>query len=170
MNLGRAVGGNHQPQRPAATGKRPLARQIVTLGFLSEELPSRLIAERIAGSLVTETQAPVILVRFDTKREGGHVVSPATPEVYLNGEFHLPPELLPTPGGFHLVTITVRGEPPSPAGLDSLVGQLGRFYRHVLIEVPINRPPEPWIIELLKRSELAFLFLKLTTEDVYHLE
>lgn len=195
MNPGRAVGAL-QPQRPPynSSGPRSYSRQIVTLGFLSEELPSSFISQQLAGALFNqmEGQSPVILVRFATSVQGSvfsvqsegrdpQASSPpeevkvtstnGMPEIYLNGEFHLPAELVPTAGGFPMVTITIKGEDrPSPAGLDSLVSQLGRLFKHVLIEVPISRPAEPWIFNLLERSDVAYFFIKPTTEDVYHLD
>ena len=169
MNSGRAFGDNQKPQRPPRNGSRSLARQIITLGFLSEELPARLVSEHLARSLVSETRASVILVRFEAEPEGTRTPAEA-PELYLNGEFHLPGQLHETEGGFHLLKLMVRSDPPSPAGLDSLVSQLSRHFRHVLISVEINRPPPPWIFELLGRSDMAYLFFRARTEDVYHLD
>lgn len=169
MNPGRAVGALN-PQRPPynSSGQRRYSRQIVTLGFLSEELPSTFLSQQLAGAILgqLEAKASVILVRFLAQSEGS-----AVPEIYLNGEFHLPAELAPTAGGFPMVTITIKGDDrPSPAGLDSLVSQLSRLFKHVLIEVPINGPAEPWIFDLLERSDVAYFLIKPNTEAVYHLD
>src|ERR1044071_1201735 len=174
MNPGRAVGAL-QPQRPPynSSGHRTFSRQIVTLGFLSKELPSEFISQQLAEAVFGETkrESPVILVRFEHRANVLEQPSAPIPELHLNGEFHLPAELIPTEGGFPMVTITIKGEDrPSPEGLDSLVSQLGRLFKHVLIDVPISNPVEPWIVNLFERSDVAYLLLKPTTEDVYHLD
>jgi NTE family protein len=174
MNQGRAFGAL-QPQRPpSSSGQRSYSRQIATLGFVSEELPSTLLSRQLAAAVFAESkqQTPVVLVRFQkASLESSDEQKAAIPELYLNGEFHLPAELVPTPGGFPTVTITIKGEDrPSPAGLDSLVSQLSRLFKHVLIEVGINLPVEPWVFDLFERSDVAYLFLKPTTEDIYHLD
>src|SRR5438874_1417726 len=170
MNLGRAFGDNLEPQRPPRIGQRPLARQIVSLAFLSDQLPASLITRQLAGSLRTETNASVILVRFATEAEMAGSNGGAHPELYLNGEFHLPPELIQAQDGVCHLTLGVRSEPPTAPGLDSLVNQLSRRFRYVLIELAIDRPAAPWIFELLQRCDLGYLFLRATTEDVYHLD
>src|SRR6185503_10498602 len=67
MNPGRAVGAL-LPQRPPynSSGQRTFSRQIVTLGFLSEELPSSFVSQQLAGAVFAEMkgESPVILVRF----------------------------------------------------------------------------------------------------------
>src|SRR3954465_9310680 len=110
MNQGRAFGAL-QPQRPpSSSGQRSYSRQIATLGFVSEELPSTLLSRQLAAALFAESkqQTPVVLVRFQkASLESSDEQKAAIPELYLNGEFHLPAELVPTPGGFPTVTITI---------------------------------------------------------------
>src|SRR6266850_7949211 len=168
MNHGRAFGESIEPLRPAGVGSRP--HRVVTLAYLSDALPNTLISQQLARSLCAETNAPVILVRFEAEKEKNDANGGGIPELYLNGEFHLPAQLAKTEAGFCLLSLAVRTEPPSAAGLDSMISQLSRLFRYVVIEVAINRPPAPWIFELLQRSSLAYLFLRGTTEDVYLLD
>lgn len=172
MNSGRAFGAIEEPHRPPRIGQRPLVRQIVALPFLSDQLPAPLLSEALAGQLRAETSSSVILVRFVPEREtsGSGPAGAARPELYVNGEFHLPLELTQSDDGVYRLTISLRSEPPTAPGLDSLVSQLARRFRHVLLELQINKAPEPWIFELLRRCDLAYLFLRSTTEDVYHLD
>jgi len=166
MNPGRAFGDNIEPLRPPG-GTKP-QNHVITLASLSEQLPINLVSQQLARSLCAETKASTILVRFKVQTLSAD--GQGIPEQYLNGEFHLPQQLAPSEGGFCSLTIGVRSEPPSPAGLDSLISQLSRIFRYVLIEVGVARPPAPWIFELLRRSDLAYLFLKATNDDVYHLD
>jgi NTE family protein len=147
----------------------PLPRQIVTLAFLSGDIPAPLVSEQLARSLCAETGSSVVLVRLEredvrTSEEG------VQPKPFLNGEFHLPPQLCRTEAGFHFLTLGVRGETPTPAGIDSLVGQLSLHFRYVLIETPASERAASWLSELLLRSNLAYLFIKATTENVCHLD
>ena len=167
MNPGRVTGEDQQPVRPPEAGANP--RQVVTLAFLSEQLPALLISQQLACSLHAETGASVVLVRFQPE-EGFTTNEPARPEMYLNGEFHLPPSVPRTEGGYYSLTLNIRGEPPSPAGIHSMVSKLSRHFRHILVAVPVSEPPTPWTLELLQRSDIAYLFVKATTDDVYHLE
>src|SRR6266446_1635651 len=148
MNSGRAVGDLYKPQRPPETGCRPLSRQVVTLAFLSEQLPSPLISRHLVRTLVAETGSSVILVRFEPQTDSA--ADPSRPDLYLNGEFHLPAQLTPTDDGFCFLPLVVRADPPSPAGLDSLVQKLSRLFRYVLIETAISKPAAPWIFQLLE--------------------
>ncbi len=153
---------------PANSASRPLVRQIVTLAFLSEHLPASLISEQLARSLVAETQASVVLVRFEPQEGNGTPNNGTPPDPYLNGEFHMPARLKQTEAGFHSLTLGVRSAPPTPEGIASLVSQLSRRFRHVLLEVPTSERSAPWLVECLVRSDLAYLFLSVNTEDVYH--
>ncbi len=149
--------------------RRRLPRQIVTLAFLSDQLPAATITEELARNLCSETDSQVVLVRF-VPQEGNCQQANAQPEFFLNGEFHMPSRVSRTSGGFYTVTLGIRdAEPPSPAGIASLVSHLSRHFRHVLIEGVASAYPVPWLSELLAHSDLSYLFLPPTPEAVYHL-
>ena len=65
MNFGRAFGENVAPHRPPETNNR--LAEIVTLAFVSENLPASLISHTLAKSLASETGANVILARFEAE-------------------------------------------------------------------------------------------------------
>jgi NTE family protein len=140
------------------------------LGFLSDQIVAPHITEQLARSLCAETDASVVLVRLEGQDCDFKSPEPNRSQATLNGEFHFPAELRPTEGGFHSITLGVRSDPPSPAGIDSMIDQLSRRFRYVLIEAPVSEPPTPWVSQLLLRSDLAYLFLRATTENVHHLE
>src|SRR5439155_1825414 len=58
----------------------------------------------------------------------------------------------------------------SPESIALLVDQLRRQFRHVLVEAIAEETPTPGLLEFLLRSDLAYLFLQGTTEDVYHVD
>jgi NTE family protein len=151
---------NHQLQPP----------RIVTLAFLSEHLPASLISEQLARSLIVEAETSAVLVKVISNAGQCTGSNAAEPDVFLNGEFHMPPQLRRTETGFHELSLGVGEQPPSPAGIDSLMDQLGRRFRHVLIEVPAHEAAASWVPDFLQRSDLAFVFLQAATEDVYRLD
>jgi len=170
MNLGRSTGEDGQVILATEAVHEPLPRQIVTLAFSGKEIPASLISEQLARSLCAETKASVVLVRLEPQDGTAMVNEGARPEVFLNGEFHMPCNLHETDGGFHSLILGVRSDPPTPAGIDSLVSQLSRHFRYVLIKTQVDERPAPWLSELVLRSNLAYVFLKPAIEDVYHLD
>jgi NTE family protein len=153
--------------------KRRLPRQIVSLAFLSQQLPAAIISEQLARNLCSETDENVVLVRFAPLDCSSVAARPGLPqpEFFLNGEFHMPSRVNKTIGGFYSVTLGIKdAEPPSPAGIASLVSHLSRHFRHVLIETIPSDSPAPWIYDLLQQSDLGYLFLPPTADAVSHLD
>ena len=147
-----------------------LLRQIVTLAFSSEDIPASLISEQLAGALSSETESSVVLVRFETPEASQLPNAGPRPELFLNGEFHMPARLLRSDPGFYSLTLGIRNERPSAAGVASLVSQLSRRFRHVLITAPASERSAPWLLECILRSDLAYLFLQTATKDVDYLD
>jgi NTE family protein len=170
MNLGRTAGKDGGLILANETTHEPLRRQIVTLAFLDKQIPASSISEQLALSLCAETEASVMLVRLESHEGTSMREAGAWPEVYLNGEFHLPPDLCKTDAGFHSLILRVRHDQPTASGIVSLLSQLSRHFRYVLIKALVDERPAPWFSELLFRSSLAYVFLKPATEDVYHLD
>lgn len=138
------------------------------MAFLSDQLSASVISEQLARSLWSETQANVVLVRFEPQGANSARANETQPNPYLNGEFHMPTCIHQTEAGFHLLTLGIRCDPPSPDGLASLMSQLSHRFRHVLLEVPASERSAPWLVECLARSDLAYLFLSASPEDVAH--
>src|SRR5262245_13686511 len=86
-----------------------LSHQVVTLAFLSEQIPAALVTHQLARFLHRETALSVVLVRFapydDLTSPGGE------PRVYLNGEFRMPNRIGEVDPDFDLLTVGVKGEP-----------------------------------------------------------
>jgi NTE family protein len=170
MNLGSSAGETGAPICPTEVRLEPLPRQVVTLALLSEDVPDLLIGEQIARFLCVEAEASVVLVELRQQGGGSKVEEDAHPEVFLNGEFHLPSEVRKTDGGFHFISLGVGSDPPTAAGIASLVSQLSRHFRHVLVQTRVDERPAAWLYELFLRSNLAYLFLKATTASLNQLD
>jgi len=152
------------------TDHEQLPRQIVTLAFLEKQIPAVLISEQLARSLSAETGASVVLVQLAKEDGAGRIDGEAHPELFLNGEFHWPADLVNHDTKFHSLTLGVRNDPPTPRGIASLVSQLRPRFRYVLIGAQIDDPGAPWLSELLGRSNLAYVFLKPAAEDENRLD
>lgn len=170
MNFGRSARNEEDAIFPAETANESLPRQIVTLAFLSSQIPAAILSEQLAASLCVETDAEVVLVRLQPQEGPAAAEIEDGLELLLNGEFHLPPEVQKNERGFHTLSLGVRSDPPTPAGIESLARQLSRHFRYVLIETLVSERPDAWLFDLLLRSDLGFLFLSTTTEGVYHLD
>jgi len=147
-----------------------LPHQVVTLAFLSERLPADLISAQLAASLCAETKEMTVLVQFNLLDGKGVMGNGTRPDLSLNGEFKMPPQIRRTDAGFHSLILGVGQEPPSPAGIASLVSQLRCHFQYVLLAAPVNERSAPWLSECLLRSELTYLFLQPGTDDVHHFE
>ena len=142
--------------------------QVVTLAFLSEQLPGDLISEQLAGCLCAETQATAILVQF--KLLSGETDDHSQADVSLNGEFHMPSVLRKAEAGYCSVIVGVESETPSPAGIASLVSQLRAAFGYVLIAAPASGRTAPWLAECIVHSDLTYLFLRARDEDLRHFQ
>jgi len=170
MNIGRPARGVEEAVLPGGRNSERLPRQVVTLAFLSDQIPSPFLSSQLSASLCAETGAETVLVRLQAQEGGSENAARLAPEPFLNGEFHYPPELQRAPAGFYILALGVRSEPPTVAGIESLIGQLTRRFRHVLIETRVSEIPEAWFFELVERSDFAYVFLNTTTEGIYHLD
>src|SRR5262245_43986400 len=168
MNFGRSTTEHEDLILPYEVGFKPLPRQVVTLAFLSGQIPVPHVSESLARSLCAETEANVVLVRLESQESATD--ENTGPEFFLNGEFHLPSRIRRTDEGFYSLSLGLRNDPPTPAGINSLIRQLSRHFRYVLIETAVREQPTPWLPDLLLRSDLAYLFFRPTTDDVFHLD
>ena len=151
----------------------------VALAFLSKHLPSALISEQLAKSLCSETGASVVLVRMkpcDVRSSFGGgfddnatVVDWASSDMVLQGQFRTC-SLFRTEAGFHILTLSVRTGPTSPEWIASLLGPLKRHFQYVLVEAPADDAVAGLLLEFLKRSDQAYLFLEAASEDIANLD
>ena len=148
------------PERPS--------HQVVTLAFLSEHIPASLVSHQLARYLHGETNASVVLVRF-APYDQLVAADGCPPNVSLNGEFKMAARLANADPAFELLTVGIKTE-PSPSSIASLLDELRRRFRYILLETPAGDRHSPWVLELLRRSELAYLFLEARSGDVFELE
>jgi NTE family protein len=157
--------GNIQPvyNRNGATAS------IVTLAFLSEHIPTSLLTEDLAGLLTAETGESAVLVRFRGPGANG-AKSNGTQDFDGHDSASALERALQRQEGFQSLTVGMNNGASTPDSIHSLLSQLSRRFRFVLVELLCNERPAPWAVEFLRRSDTAYLFLRAQTQDVYHLD
>jgi len=143
--------------------------RVVTLAFLSRKLPTVLLAEQVARSLAAETESSVALIRL-VRPPGGDTTTIRRGAVGLAGEFPLPNEVPRTEAGYYFLSIGDNGELYQPAWITSLIDQLRRRFRYVLLEAVADELFAPSLFEFLLQSDFGYLFVGAANEDVYHLD
>jgi NTE family protein len=157
---------------------KPAHLGVVTLGYLSKELPASLISGRLASSLSQETGASVVLVRLQTFNDtpavscafddNATVVDWAPADFVLQRQFQ-GCTLAKTEQGFDLMTFDVHSGLMATR-ISSLVNQLKRHFRYVLIEAVADEPVRSLLPEFLKHSDSSYLFLRSKSEDLKELD
>jgi NTE family protein len=143
--------------------------RVITLAFLSPALPAPLLGGRIARALAAETDEPVVLVQL-TRPASGDTTTIRRGASGLSGEFPLPAEIPNGEDGYYFLSVGENGEMYQPEWIPSLVEQLRRRFRYVLIQAVADEMFGPSLIELLQQSNSSYLFVRAASEDVYHLD
>ncbi|HTX20513.1 MAG TPA: patatin-like phospholipase family protein [Candidatus Aquilonibacter sp.] len=144
--------------------------RVVTLTFLSRYLSASFFTEPVARHLHAETGAPVALIRLTDDSKPQNSNERKLLNFTLNDGFQLPPQLPLMDAGFCLVNLKI-GNDLLPAGwIASLLEQLQRRFHYVLIEALAEELTAPSLFEFLLRSDLGYLFVRPSNDDVYHLD
>ncbi|MGH7980245.1 MAG: hypothetical protein ACREE6_12800, partial [Limisphaerales bacterium] len=148
----------------------PAESRVITLAFLSRSLPAALLGKRIARALAAETDQPVALIRLARPTSGDTTTIRRNGAADLSGEFPLPAEIPNGEDGYYHLSVGENGELYQPEWIPSLVEQLRRRFRYVLIEAVADDVFGPSLVELLQKSNSGYLFVRAANEDVYHLD
>jgi NTE family protein len=158
---------------------RGLRPKVVTLAFFSEELPAVLISGRVSSCLFKETDASVVLVRLQCSdgaqgfshsfNENVTVVDWAPADSILRGQFH-GCNLVRAAEGVHLLTFDLRTAGSVGTDISSLLNQLRRHFDYILVECPYESYVRPYLTEILKNSDVSYLFLGPSQEEVERLD
>jgi NTE family protein len=143
--------------------------RVVTLAFMSPALPAALLGQQIARALTAETSEPVALIQL-SRPASGDTTTIRRGASGLSGEFPLPAEIPGGEDGYSFLSLGENGELYQPDWIPSLIEQLRRRFRYVLIQVIADEVFGPSLIELLKQSNSGFLFVRAASEDIYHLD
>src|SRR5437899_2679052 len=123
------------------------ASRVVTLAFLSRRLPSALVGEQIARSLAAETDSAVALIRLIRPLTGDTTTIRRSVDFTPTGSFPLPNEIPRTEAGYYFLSIGDNGELYRPEWIASLVQQLHKRFRYVLIETVADQIFAPSLFE-----------------------
>lgn len=143
--------------------------RVITLAFLSPAPPASLLGRQIARALAAEADEPVALIQL-TRPSSGDTTTIRRGAIGLSGEFPLPAEITNGEEGYYFLSLGENGELYQPEWIPSMVGQLRRRFRYVLIQAVADEVFGPSLIELLQQSNSGCLFVRAANEDVYHLD
>lgn len=143
---------------------------MAVLAFMSNRLPAVMMGEQVARSLCRETGASVVLVRLMHPVNGDTTTFLRENRLSPENHFVLPAQLPSSDGGFNFLSVGLEGELYQPERIPSLVEQLRRRFRYVLVEVVAGEMFTPALIEFLSLSDLGYFFVQAASEDVYQLD
>jgi NTE family protein len=144
--------------------------RVVSLAFLSRDLPAASFTRPLSQYLRTQTGAKIALVRFTPA--GNPVVENDPLPVNLTVDMDRPPALPMSSedAGAHLVNVNIGNESYPPGWTTSLLEQLRKRFEYVLIEAVTEDLPAPLLFDLLRHSNRSYMFVRASNEDVYHLD
>lgn len=128
------------------------------------------MGEQIARSLAAETDAAIALIRLVRPQSGDTTTLRRSVDFVPSGAFPLPNEIPRTDAGYYFLSIGDNGELYRPEWIASLVEQLRKRFRYVLIESIADQVYAPSLFEFLLESDTGYLFVGAASEDVYHLD
>ena len=159
MNVERSIRGLETPHG-----------RVVTLTFLSRHLPAPSFTRLLAQCLRAETGAAVALVRLRDPGDSVKLTGRTPVTLTLDGSLQIPPQLPLTDDGFCLVNLDISNELHPPGWIASLLDQLRRRFHYVLIEAVAEELSAPTLFEFLLHSDVGYLFVRASNDDVYHLD
>ena len=155
-------------KRPIGSGRTPHGR-VVTLTFLSRQLPASLLSEPLAQCLHAETGSHVALIRLtdacNPTNSNHHPLTNATLNNYENI-----PQLIPTDAGVHFVNLGINNEPYPFGSIAAWLDELRHRFDYVLIEAVTEELPAASLFEFLLHSDTDYMFVRPANEDIYHLD
>jgi NTE family protein len=150
------------PRRLMSASSAP--DRIVTVAALSNRLPDRFIAERLAQTLRAETGASVLLVGLQPLTAGKSLEDWARLQPKVNGEFALTTDT--TEGGLAILTLHGTDGLADRARLDSLLRHCLQHFHYIVLHAGTDAP-ESLLMSCIARSTRTFLLLQPRSEDLY---
>ena len=149
------------PRWPVTTTSTP--DRIVTIAALSNRLPDRFIAERLAHNLRAETDTSVLLIRF--VHSGAKSLEDWTRlQPLVNGEFAFTADAIE--GSAAVLTLESPQEPVDPGTVVSLLRHCAEHFRHIVLHAGMDAP-ESLLKGCIAASNRTFLLLQARSEDLY---
>jgi NTE family protein len=156
-------------ERSIRTLETPQGR-VITLTFISRRLPAPAFAEPLAQCLHAETGASVALVRLTDNGSSASLNGSPPVNLAFDGSFQLLPQLPPKEAGVCLANLKIGDQLHPPGWIALLLEQLRRRFDYVLIEAVTEDLTASLLFEFLLRSDLGYLFIRPSNDDVYHLD
>src|SRR3954453_2302607 len=160
------------------SGGKP--HRVIALAWLSERVPDRFLAERLAERIHQETGRSVGLLNLSLDKASNgavvHVNGHGDTEAMLrsgwgwvNKESRLSGYLRGLEGPVGQFRVQLTAEEAEAGAFSAMVTQLRERFHYILLNVPSDAPCA-LLLESLVQADRGFLFVQATSHDLYHRE
>ena len=144
-------------------------RRVVSLLSLSPRLAADAVTHRLAAALHRITRQGVLVLHLGPVGEQAHDVVWSTHAAALSTEFCFARHLHAHEGGFDELRLTAGPEPRAAAAIAPLLSHCARHYDFVLLHLHAETPA-PSTLAGIAESDLAFVLLQASTQNLYDFE
>lgn len=144
-------------------------RRVVSLLSLSPRLDADAAIHRLAAALRRITRQRVLVLGLSPAGDATRFEGWRTHQAALGTEFCFARQLHPHDGGFDELRLTAGPEPRDAAAIAPLISHCARHYDFVLLHLHPETPVPATIAGILE-SDLAFVLLQASTQNLYDFE
>ncbi len=155
--------------RQSRDGYPSRVRRVVSLTSLAPRSDDGIVARRLAASLHEISHSDVLVVNLEPTPERVALKDWAAIESKLNGQFYFREDLQKNEKGFFELRIFVSGEVHEPAYMAPMLSHFGQHFEYVILRVS-PRIPTPSALECMVQSDIAYVILEPTTENLYEFQ
>ena len=152
--------------RPVRAGR---VRRVASLLSLSARLHADAAAHHLATALHRLARQNVLVLHLGPSGDKRHDHAGTTHAAALSAEFCFTRQVHPHDGGFDEIRLTAGHEPRDAAAIAPLLSHCARHYDFVLLHLH-PETPAPSTLAGVVESDLAFVFIQASTQNLYDFE
>jgi len=139
----------------------------IIVGFsFSQNLPNRLIVEKLAQSLFAETGESVLLLRIVSAKQNSSSKDCAALDEIIDSDFHFRAVLPKANGSVARLTLKATGKSHEAEHVAPLLGNLSRHFDYVLVEADREDVSLAPLLEFVIQADASYLFIHPEPEDL----
>ena len=144
-------------------------RRVVSLLSLSPRLDADAAVHHLAAALRRITRQRVLVLNLSAVGEKSRDAKLTAHQAVLGVEFCFARQIHPHDGGFDELPLTTGAEPRDAAAIAPLISHCARHYDFVLLHLH-PETPVPSAIAGIMESDIAFVLLQASTQNLYDFE
>ncbi|HXS67272.1 MAG TPA: patatin-like phospholipase family protein [Candidatus Polarisedimenticolia bacterium] len=139
----------------------------IVVGFsFSPNLPNRLMIDKLAQSLFSETGESVLVLRIISARQNSSSRSCAALDEIIDSDFHFRAALPKANGSVARMTLKITGKSREAEHVAPLLGNLSRHFDYVLVEADTEDFSLAPLLEFVIQADASYLFIHPASEDL----